>query len=824
MPSALEKLLSRPSSIELLAYLVRSPSISLPTISSRARQLCVCENNSYQRLYSSVTVPIRRVATKEAAHTSYHEPRAEAILHLSSHREPAGNSEGSSRLPRRGQSGRAPTVGNGDLWKGDDLEYESNFSNPSTFRQRLVDLPGHGGDMGLWISLLEYRQRIYGVDGTRMVWNAMRKRGVRIPTDGPLASKFWTMLIDAGVQDEQLLQELWKYAENVLESSGQRWSRLYVSIVTYLLLHGRGQEALDWHNILIADHPPHPNDFTEMFRQIALKGGDLEALRTIYEKQNCRGVYGKVVPILCEQEDFNSAIDWHFLFMQNGDLPLESKAVEPLVLHLAVYDRANARRVTQSLVDKGVSFGPLIASTLNGYHTISREVMNLIHGETFHVKVKPYNDSLGARWFATKWVSLDLAINTVHALGIQEIGPLSLQAIALRDMDCKSITQRIQQLKRLGISIGTSFYSRAIEEFAAKGKVDFLEGLLLSDQHPDTLEDWKLQEALLSHYAKNQDWSQYKRTLAIRLLGSESYDTEIQNHTLVSQVGRHDIPAVLETLSKMNTSGIVVRAKTVSHILRMTLRPRQRGRAPISEPTSVDDLSIGINILTDILKSGGSVPATYWREIFRRLGMLGRFDELERLSIFLASWYYQAEDLTKEALSEYRRENRQEMAPAQVPTSHPLHPLRILFPVPLQKAIVEWGFIHGLTSWPADEAILSLTGKNTQLTRYPFTRGILLLKELGQRGVNINSAAIRSAIFNRLMIYYGPGRSNRRYNRIARARNRLTLEEMANQIDIALGSPAFPGLDLRNAIENSGRSKRRLGRGGREKLPRSEAP
>jgi len=201
--------------------------------------------------------------------------------------------------------------------------------------------------------------------------------------------------------------------------------------------------------------------------------------------------------------------------------------------------------------------------------------------------------------------------------------------------------------------------------------------------------------------------------------------------------------------------------------------------------------------------------------------MLGRFDELDRLSIFLASWYHQTENLTTERLPEHVPENGRQMAPAQVPTSHPLHPLRILFPVSLQKAIVEWGFIHGLAARPDGEVNAPEVSNSTQLTMYPFTQGILLLKKLGKNGVNLDSAAIRSAIFNRLIVYYGPGRSNRLYNRVAKARNRLKLEEMAKQIDIALGSPAFPGLDLRRAIENSGRTKRRLGRGGREKIPRS---
>ncbi|RFU29971.1 hypothetical protein B7463_g6364, partial [Scytalidium lignicola] len=820
MRPALERLLKRPSSIELLAYLIGNASIPLHITSAECRR-CVCQKDSSRRLYTSIATPIRRVAAKKTDSTYDIESRLNEILRRAgySHLNEALTEDGGNYpLRSAAQSDKGSGICDGKIWKEDELEFESDLGARSTSRQRLVDLARYSSDLRLWVCLLEYRQRIYGSNGTKVIWNAMRKKGVRIPTEGPLASIFWTAFISAGVQHEMLLHAIWEYADNIYQLSGERWPLLYISIIQRLLLKGRGQEAINWHHILIKDHPPDPKDFANMFHQMVLKGGDLSVLKTIYKKNNYRGIYANVIPVLCDQEDFNAAFEWHFLLMRHNDPPLEPKMVEPLILHLAVYDREKASQVTKSLVDKAVPFGPLMSSTLNGYNTISREVMNLIHGQTFHVKVKPYNDNLGARWFATKWVSLDLAINTIHALGVQEIGPLSLQAIALRDTDCKIVYKRIDQLRQLGISIGSSYYSRAIEEFARKGNSGFLEGLLSSDQHPDALEDWKLQEALLSHYAKNQDWSQYRRTLAIRLLGSESYDTEIQNHTLISQVTRRDIPAMLETLSNMNISGIPVRAKTVGYILRTLLRPRQRGRAPVSEPNSVDDLSMGINVLIDILNSGGFVPITYWREIIRRLGMLGRFDELDRLSIFLVSWYAQSRDSARKEPLGYKPKYQRRTPPVQVSTSHPLHPLRILFPVSLQKAIVEWGFIHGLARQEGQPNSLRLIngGKSSQ---YSFTRGILLLKKLSQHGVDIDSAAIRSAIFNRLLIYYGPGQSNRLYNRAARARNRLKLEEMAKEIDIALGSPAFPGLDLRQAIEKTGHTKRRMRRGGSGNLP-----
>ncbi|KAH8805667.1 hypothetical protein F5884DRAFT_800178 [Xylogone sp. PMI_703] len=802
MRPALERLLTRPSSIELLAYLLGNTSTPLPTAPAKSRRLCICQKSTSRRLYASIAIPIRRVPAKQPCGSHGIKSRFNAIRR--------NHSDYSGAFPENGNTdnGKQPWKdatqqvevhrhSERELLKEDELENESDFSTNSAFRQHLVDLPKYAHDLKLWAHLLEYRQRIYGTDGARMVWDAMRKRGVQIPTDGPLASTFWETLIKAGVQSDVFLQELWEYADAIYKSSGERWHLLYVSIIQHLLLKGRGEDAIHWNRILVKNHPPKSTDFSDMCHTVALKRGDLKSLKIIYHRNKYRGVYTKIVPVLCELEDFDVAFEWHFFLTRRGDLPLGPKDVEPLILHIAVYDHEKALQITRGLISNGVPFGPMMASTLSGYNTISREVMNLIHGQTFHVRVKPYNDSLGARWFATKWVSLDLAINTIHALGVQEIGPLSLQAIALRDTDCKSVNKRIEQLKQLGISIGSSPYSRAIEEFARRGESEFLEGLLLSDQHPDTLEDWKLQETLLAHYAKNQDWTQYRRTLAVQLLGNESYDTEMQNHTLISQATRYDIPSMLETLSKMNISGVPVRAKTIGHILRSILRPRQPGRSPASDQYPTDDLGVGINVLRDILKSGGFVPITYWREIIRRLGMLGRFDELDRLCIFLVSWYAHPRDPAKKELQGNNHKNQRRTPPVQVPASHPLHPLRILFPVSLQKAMVEWGFIRRLPK------------HSEKSFKHPFTRGIVILRKLGKEGVDIDSAAIRSAIFNRLLILYGPGQSMRLYNRVARADNTLTLREMTKQLDRALGGPVFPGLNLRQAIEQAGQAKQR---------------
>ena len=379
------------------------------------------------------------------------------------------------------------------------------------------------------------------------------------------------------------------------------------------------------------------------------------------------------------REEFLVADDWHWILIQNGDLPKFVSDVEPLVRFLTTYYPDRAMQLTQNLQDIGLSFASALATEQEETAKLSREMMNHIHGKVYQIEEKQYNDSLGARWFATRWISLDIAMSGISALGTQQIGPLSLQAIALREPDAESITRRLDQLQDLSISIGNSRFSRAVDKFARNGKQELLDSLIKSDQHPDEFEDNDLQEKLLVSYARMQDWKQYRRTLAIRLIGTQAPRTDTENIVLRSQAQLGDPSAVLASLRKMQIAGIPVMPKTLMLLMSSFLRPRRRFKRPTTPrgENKKDDLSLVVIMLKEVMEAGSFVPASYWVEIIRRLGMTdGRWDELSDLLIFLASWYgpaNRAETLdpaTKQKLRRYQ-------VPKCVPTWHHLHPLRV---------------------------------------------------------------------------------------------------------------------------------------------------
>jgi hypothetical protein len=697
-------------------------------------------------------------------------------------------------------AGGCPTVWGTYLRTYEEVEFQSNLDLQIGDTQKLVDDPRFSDDLTLWAYLLDFRKRRYGDAGVAMFWAAVRKRGLLLPTEGSIANTIWPIFLQAEFEDKQMRYDICRYADELYDNSGEHWSKLYAYIMQHIILKEEQGSIVPWHERLIERHPPGPAVFSKLVRNIVLMGGDLGALKLLYKTKfynthKTYKTYGKIVPVLLAREDFHTAMQWHFFLVSRGDYPLNQKVVEPLIHHFAIYDPSKARRLKTSLVSAGVPFADSISDGLEGSETISREMMNLVHGKAFGIEPKKYSDRLGARWFATNWISLDLAINTIHALGVQGIGPLSLQAIALREADSLGVIRRIDQLKQLGISIGNSVFSKAVESFARDGEVEYLQGLLRSDQHPDSYEDRQLQEDLLAAYARAEDWAQYRLTAAIRVVGSRSSLVERYNIIQQANIFRGDRTAIFKMLEEMRVQRIPIAQKTIRHIVRHFLPTRRKGHAPDPRRKNLDDLQTAISILMTMMKFGSSVPATSWREVIRRLGMSGRLDDLEKLCLWLAAWYNPSSTLRSQpvkSLSPALPIESPHLAPTQVPTSHSLHPLRILFSNSLQRAIVEWGFKHEPLRQPFQSAVV-LEKSDTfndlaEQSAYHYTRGVKLLRQLQDEEVYIDVAQIRRALRNRFAILYNPGKSRVVRNERLRQQNVSTQEDMVVQLNKAWGS------------------------------------
>ncbi|RDW59776.1 hypothetical protein BP6252_12863 [Coleophoma cylindrospora] len=819
MRPALQKLLSRPSSLDLLTCLTGIDYVPLRPIRRLQKPHRSC------RLYSAYALPARdmKIGHDEDVDIAQRQDIEQEVLprDIVARRVESeawsmfpGSRPANIQRHRTRRELRFLDESGNVRWTHEELVHQSNLDDHTPTRPRLVDDPKNMYDMQLWMDLLEFRERMFGIEGIKTIYKAMMERQITIPVSGPLSNTFWNMFLELGFVQLEYLESLMHHADDLLKTSGKRWTLLYAKVLQHFLLNGQGHKALSWHRRLIDCHPPGPKGFAEMCRQVVLWNGDLTALKQVYKENNHCNTYSKIVPLLCHQDRFQLALEWHFFLLRNDDVPTTSKASDQLLHYVNSYQPAAAILVKRSLSKIADSTAEPLPN-LN----LSRETMNLIHGKAFHVPVKKYNDKLGARWFATTWVSLDTAINGVHALGIEAIGPLSLQAIALRELDTKKISQRIAQLRNLGISVGKSVFSRAVTAFAKNDQREYLEGLLHSDQHPDVLEDWKTQEELLASYFRSKDWTQYNRTLAIRVIASNNLPSEKPNLELRCLAAVGNFYNVLEVLQRMRENRTRLQARSIALLVRSTLRPRRRGHQPITLSRSIDDSAITIEIFKEIIFLGGSIQISHWREVIRRQGMSGELERLYRLSAFLATWYGSAQArgtiLQSHAgvVGTMARPNSSSGGLPLISSSHSLHPLRQIFSPSLQRSIVEWGFKRALQASPAKYGHMPRhISMNTDtksdarqiassLQHVDVTSGITLLQKLKQYGVSIDVPAVRSAVFNRLVTYYGHGLSQRLHNRVAKAQNPLCFEEMVRQVDRAMGGKAFPRIkDLKSMV------------------------
>ena len=805
MRPALQRLLQRPSSFDLLRYLLYTPT-----------RLLVIERRQFSKLR-----PVSHIESSVVlANPDILEDTSDKRAGIAVLDEIEASAQVQPTTPTRQRRRDGIPVVDYGPWNNlspEKIAYESELKDPLNIsgrpsRPKLLDNPTHRKDARLWACLLDYRQRIHGIHGVYPFWEAVLRGDLELPLKGPLANKLWKTFLKLGFQDEKILKQIIENAHRILDSKGKRWSQLYTIVIQHYLLSGYASDHHAWHKWhyrLYPRYAPEPRHFKEMCRQVAFRKGHLPGLLRIYLYNNHRDLYSIVVPTLCAQGNFIAARQWHFELLKMNDMPATSEDIEPLFRFFLWYNSKYAFELANSIVGKGVKIlpGSKLASgvstrlanpnSLKEDLKVSRVMMNLIHGENFGITAKEYNDNYGAKWFATTWISLDISINTVGALGMDWIGPLSLQAIALRERDADKVTRRINQLQDIGISIGKSAYSRAVEFFARNKKQELLDTLLTSDQHPDVLEDRNVQDELMDSYARAKDWPRYRLGLALRFLGSKSDPVDTHNIMLRSYSTIGDTSAMLLKLRKMQIEGTPIQAKTVRYLMMHIMRRRGRGKRPMTQHIvqARDDLDQAIELLKGIMLSGSFVPVTFWREILKRMGMLLRLDDLAALCDFLATWYgptCEAMFLDPKAMDRWHRYQ----TPDKIITSHPMHPLMILFSPSLQSAIVEWGFIKSL-----DQDL-------KPWERTPrFDVGIQILKRLNQRGVYIYFNTLRTSIFDRLVLLYGSGKSNRLRNRAARRRNPLKLGEMVHQIHEAVGRQLFSSSDLLKEIRIAERNR-----------------
>ncbi|KAL4922337.1 hypothetical protein BDW62DRAFT_172331 [Aspergillus aurantiobrunneus] len=775
MRPALLRLLKRPSALSIIDFLISS-SPGIEHLQSQLHSKCLrCHSSSPQPLNPQFL---------ESRHLQKGEYSETSGRSLSFPVHPIQSSPAKSE---RDDSAVELHNGGTTRWKElglqpERLDYESDIGHTQDIGTRLVDDPAHRSDFGLWLELLRYRQRRYGHNGTLHIWEGLMRRvgGLQLPVDGEGADTFWQSFVDAGFDREIILNELVDYALQLWNQTDKRWPRLYQSIVGRFVKRGMADQAVKWHKRLQKPHLSSPNDISHCFTSVLsdyveserAPGGlraQVSAFRGICKHTDGHQIYGQVIPALIRRGKFQELLRMHYFLIQQGDSPRSFEEFQPLLEFADIFrGDATKKKLWRSYTGGALpskSINPSVPPTM--HQSQGLDIRDGSEGDRF-------DDSFGARIFATKAFNFEMILAGLKTFRVPAIGPQSLREMARRARGSTDVQEKLDRLEQSNISVGNSVFSRLLRRFATENRETLLFDLVHSDQHHEVLEDPETQASLLmSHYAAC-DWRQYNLTLIVlkELLGDglDLLSIHVRKHIAAGETA-----LAAKVVTDMLIRGFTLNDDTITFMVNYLLDPRKPGRRPVRQSNlrSTKDLAFAFRYLQNIAERRANVPLKLWNELLKRYGMADRWDELRTCCLWLAR--------------RYSAESLRPTAAAEAPGGDQLI-LQKIFDRRMQEAIVAWGFIIEPPSRLRLKSYHATGIRGEQLV--PFARGIILLRELQKRGVDVRSASVRRVCRQRLMTLYGrPILSNRPRNRALREENPHTAEQVIADINSAWGEP-----------------------------------
>ncbi|KAI1326893.1 hypothetical protein F5Y16DRAFT_373733 [Xylariaceae sp. FL0255] len=656
------------------------------------------------------------------------------------------------------------------------------------FKPLLVDLPDNSGDFSLWSCLLEYQMRIRGDAGVMHIWRALWGRKALYGVEHPHASTFWRIVLNTALRskDETMLGQVWVYSEWMYDNYKVQWPHLYTTIMTHMLQTRQHQRALQWHVRLAHNFHPGPQILADLIKRFILdeelhQAGTLQA---IYFANQYHNLYDTIIPYLFNIGKTRLARHWRLICSRLGDGPSSPIFARPFIRYLKAYYPD-----TQFTPEELAAAEMVSESPTEDVGDFSREMVNRVQGKIFGIKVKNYNDNMGAKWFATSWVSLDTAMSTVAALGIEKIGPLSLQSIGLREKTSEGLLKRLEQLKQNGVTVVDSNYVQVMIYIATIGDDELLLDLLESDLHPDVFDDVGLQTQLIESMTKALDSRNLKILLVSRIIAVERSAQAMANSILRSSFMRRDKNAIFKVLHDMKLRQVPIEREQVQFICdKMT-----------QEVGTLDSLRTAryyTAIFCELAWMDIPVPIGHWRMLLLAAVQQGWLDDFEKLSLHLVDLFTKGVSSRPGFMPVHIEDVPETMArpfanvenllglyiPQDLPPDNPHHPVRKLFDGALLRdmSIVLFRITpgHGLRVIQDTSPWRRHHSQASQIHDY-----FRLLRKLHDRGVDLPAPIISQALAKFFRILYGPALPEFRAAQSLMASNTLPLPQMKNLID-----------------------------------------
>ncbi|KAL8288741.1 hypothetical protein RB600_004273 [Gaeumannomyces tritici] len=657
---------------------------------------------------------------------------------------------------------------------------------------RLINRPGAGKDLALWACLLNVCQRTRKEPHTSFLLEQLfRRRQLYYQEDLPLTADFWKTVLDLSLRDDRLLVQLWVYAEWMRVSHQVQWPGLYGTIMRFLLAEEELPRAFRWHVRLATNFGHDRAEFLRLLMDFSTHSNTtMQALlMSMYVVSPHRDLYDTLIPHIWNQGHSGLARYWRGILVRHNDRPKSDEA-HTFIKYLSAYfpqiylhrEEKAVCSLEEETAGDGIHIGDI--------HTF----INRVHGKTFGIKEKPYNDSMGANWFASSWVSLDTAIHLVHALGVRSIGPLSLQSIALREPTVDSLARRLEQLQTLRIDTGNSRYSAAVKHFTAQRDEETLRELLASDIHPEVYDDLATQKNILDASSRSGDWKTYRLILSVRSAEGLDHIALGFNDLILTYLHGGRRQMVLAVLAEMSSKGIPILPGT-SHLISQYIVYNTKDIYDTRHDRDEFYVALGRRMM----ETSYPLACEAWALLLRSLGRRYKFDKLENLTMEIIRHYREADasgahmmnvptaDVPDGFLYEYSKSLPFQRLPADLPLGNPNHPIQVLFGTKFQMSTI-YRTIRFVLLYPQ-----GLNGQDGEMASYTLGRGVKFLAELKRIGVNVNDNTVRAAVTESLVDLFGYEWTPRKpHLAMAMSRNRLPLALTREIFNQAWGAELLP--------------------------------
>ena len=641
-----------------------------------------------------------------------------------------------------------------------------------------------------WTKILEIvrdRRRHSRLYDAEMVFRKIIQNKLDIPTEGKVSTELWDHFVQVSKRDSKSLLAVAEYAVRLRQRTGRAQNGIYSHLMGQSHVWRSPSLALSLHQVLKADLPPTPEDYRNLFR-FSLKAGrkSLAILEQIYKDHPVPCMYSVVVPKLCTQGMLGEATKWHYLLVRNNDLPKSFHDCKSLLeSHAFVKNDRAVEDLVKSLAQRQVWFEKVMEQFVQNDSILSREIMNRALGEAHGIAPKRLSDGFCARLFATRFFSVDLIISGLQAIGVTILGSSSVRELVVRDdYNCTDVVSHINKMKAAGISLHASKHITMIQKAAIHGQSKLLKSIVDADLHPDTFDDINLQERLLAMYCEKSDHMQMERTFAIIQFSVPEGSLAMQRANLLLRchISLQNRSQVISILESMQRHQYPMTPRSSRHLRRVYLTRRRAGCRPIEHGQEIQNLTLIINVMKMTLQSGAAIPLEAWREILRRLGMMGHLARYQNLALWLVDWYtglpgfrppdsfelpeFPADGLSSSSTRLLAPRNSSNHISPLVSMSSALNQhanLHVLFGKQAQQGMVAWGFQAEVKRRPHLPQPQNLRLPNP---RTHWQWGLRLLKQLQGRGVPINKAAIAKACKLRLAQLFNHNLiSNKKANR-----------------------------------------------------------